>query len=203
MARAWMQYCFISRCYYLLFVYLIKLLAGILLCNALLLHRAQAMESTITLGTWLDDENDLFGGRLALRTPWPDRWFQGPQWGLGFFWDIGLGYWHSNSNREGATDSLFIVSAGFMLQVRNMRGLWGLKPFIEAGIGPALLITTNFGNYELSTSYQFEDRLGVGFAFGARQQYQLAYRYLHYSNAGIKLPNQGIDINTLNFTWQW
>ncbi|MNE17024.1 Lipid A deacylase PagL precursor [compost metagenome] len=49
----------------------------------------------------------------------------------------------------------------------------------------------------MSTSFQFEDRLGFGLRFAGGQE--VGVRAIHYSNAGIKTPNDGIETYSLHY----
>lgn len=71
--------------------------------------------------------------------------------------------------------------------------------YVEAGIGVSLLDDTQFAGKDVSTHFQFEDRLGLVARFGQHKQHQLALRYFHYSNAGIKKPNPGLDFIALSY----
>jgi lipid A 3-O-deacylase len=44
----------------------------------------------------------------------------------------------------------------------------------------------------------FEDRIGVGIRI---KNMDLNFRYMHYSNAGFKEPNDGIDIFIGTLAW--
>lgn len=67
----------------------------------------------------------------------------------------------------------------------------GARPFIEAGVGVALFSATDVGHRNMSSAFHFEDRLGAGLRLvdGTR----LGVRAIHYSNAGLKMPNEGIE----------
>ena len=43
----------------------------------------------------------------------------------------------------------------------------------------------------MSSAYLFEDRIGLGLL---TKNWNFECRYMHYSNANIKQPNDGIDI---------
>ena len=62
---------------------------------------------------------------------------------------------------------------------------------VLGGIGLSLWTDTRMGNRDLSTNFLFEDRIGAGVRIG---NWDLNFRYMHYSNASIKKPNDGIDI---------
>lgn len=67
--------------------------------------------------------------------------------------------------------------------------------YIEAGIGVSLLDERYFAGKNLSTHYQFEDRIGLVADFG---ETNVALRIIHYSNAGFKAPNPGINFLTFS-----
>jgi lipid A 3-O-deacylase len=72
-----------------------------------------------------------------------------------------------------------------------------LRPFIEAGIGVAVFADTQIEDRDLGSMFQFEDRLGVGLRFG--RGHTLGLRAIHYSNAGIKTPNDGVEVYSLYY----
>ncbi|MNC69393.1 Lipid A deacylase PagL precursor [compost metagenome] len=71
-------------------------------------------------------------------------------------------------------------------------------PFIEAGIGVAAFSKTDVGDQELGTSFNFEDRIGFGIKLPDEQR--VGFRAIHYSNAGIKEPNDGIESYSLFYS---
>ncbi len=50
----------------------------------------------------------------------------------------------------------------------------------------------------LGSSFQFEDRIGFGLRFAGG--HEVGIRATHYSNAGIKSPNDGIESYALHYT---
>jgi len=68
----------------------------------------------------------------------------------------------------------------------------------EFGIGVSLLDDTTFAGKNVSTHYQFEDRLGL--IYRLSQEDSISLRYLHYSNAGFKKPNPGLDFIALGYS---
>ena len=79
-------------------------------------------------------------------------------------------------------------------------GSGNVKPFIEAGIGLAVFSGTSAGDQELGSAFNFEDRIGAGLKIGNSQR--IGIRAMHYSNAGIKQPNDGIESYSLFYSHQ-
>jgi lipid A 3-O-deacylase len=76
----------------------------------------------------------------------------------------------------------------------------GYHPYIEGGIGAALLSDHAIAGRQLSTTFQFEDRIG----FGVRSdRFDFHYRYMHYSNGGIEKPNNGIDAHLIGMAFKY
>ena len=71
-----------------------------------------------------------------------------------------------------------------------------VRPYVEAGIGAALFESTEHEEHDLSTAFQFEDRIGFGLRFAGQE---IGVRAIHYSNAGIKNPNDGAETYTLHY----
>ncbi|MGR2738512.1 acyloxyacyl hydrolase [Billgrantia sp. Q4P2] len=68
--------------------------------------------------------------------------------------------------------------------------------FVEGGIGAALMLHTRLESRELSSAFQFQDRLALGAALGAGE---LILSLTHYSNGGIKRPNDGFELLGLGY----
>lgn len=62
---------------------------------------------------------------------------------------------------------------------------------LEFGIGVGLLENRHFGQKDLGSKFQFEDRLGVRLQLSSGVSMSL--RYMHYSNGGITESNPGLD----------
>ncbi|MGB7061423.1 MAG: acyloxyacyl hydrolase [Candidatus Zixiibacteriota bacterium] len=75
-----------------------------------------------------------------------------------------------------------------------------VSPYIEGGIGISLLSDKMISGRDLSTYFQFEDRIGVGLRIGRTHIHDLNVRYMHYSNASIKQPNDGIDMLMISYS---
>jgi len=76
-------------------------------------------------------------------------------------------------------------------------GNGSVKPFVEAGIGVSVFSQTQIEGNKLGSAFNFEDRLGLGVRFAGG--HEVSVRAIHYSNAGIKEPNDGIEAYSLNY----
>jgi lipid A 3-O-deacylase len=72
--------------------------------------------------------------------------------------------------------------------------------FLEVGAG-ASIITPHYHDRErtFSTTFNFDDHAALGFRFGERAANELSVRVEHFSNAGIRNPNPGIDFAQIRF----
>jgi hypothetical protein len=107
------------------------------------------------------------------------KWLKRSPWQL--YWDLSLGSWNS---RTGTVHD-FGVTPEFRYPIGS-RGA-----YFDAGIGFHVLsdshISTDFG---FSTRFQFGDHVGVGYDFGP---FDVAARFQHLSNGGMRNPNPGIN----------
>ena len=55
-------------------------------------------------------------------------------------------------------------------------------------------------NKDLSTRFQFEDRIGIGLK---NRNLNFYLRFMHYSNAGIKEPNDGLNSTMVGFSYRF
>lgn len=139
-------------------------------------------------------------GRIGVQWDWKKRWLEGPDWHVGGYWDLALGQWRHGDLLPGQNGDITEIGLTpvFRLQQNDRNGL-----FVEAAVGFHLLSRTSFDSKRFSTSFQFGDHLGLGYRFGSRGEYELAYRIQHMSNADIKRPNDGINFNQIRFQYHF
>ena len=147
---------------------------------------AQAVDFTAAIGQ-SGDSNMVY--RLGAQWNWDSSWWQSSVGRLTGYWDAGYTYWdgdETSSNHSLSFAPVFVYEfAGESVQ-----------PYIEAGIGVAAFADTDLEDNDLGSSFQFEDRLGAGLRFSGQE---IGIRALHYSNAGIKQPNDGVEAYTLHY----
>ncbi len=133
--------------------------------------------------------------RVAVQSGWSKRWFQSNGTHVGGHWDLSLAQWRGNAYRNVHGQHQHITDLGltpvFRLQADNLKG-W----YAEGGIGIHVL-SNKYDNdgTNLSTSFQFGDHLGVGYVFTSG--WDASLKVQHFSNGGIKRPNDGANFLVL------
>ena len=74
---------------------------------------------------------------------------------------------------------------------KSLGRLFSIPTELEFGIGVSLLENRHFGQKDLGSKFQFEDRLGLLMQLNSGLAVSL--RYMHYSNGGITASNPGLD----------
>lgn len=124
---------------------------------------------------------------------------------LGPVWESGWGAWHagllpelelSRFRYSGSTAGPNTLNqAGAIGLLRMVRGKGNFQPYAELGLGAALLSRSDLGPKVFSTAFQFSQHAGLGLEFGGR--FSVGWRFSHYSNGDIEMPNDGIDLHQL------
>lgn len=148
---------------------------------------AQAAGVTFAVGQTSDSTMTY---RLGLESDWDASWWQTSVGRLTGYWDAGYTYWDGDETSSNHSLSFAPV---FVYEFAGE----SIKPYIEAGIGVAAFANTKLESNELGSSFQFEDRIGVGLRFAGG--HEVGIRAIHYSNAGIKQPNDGVESFALHY----
>lgn len=70
-----------------------------------------------------------------------------------------------------------------------------VQPFLEGGYG---ITWTDLGEPDLGGDWQFNGVIGGGLSWYIRPDvaWTFQYRFIHYSNAGLRDPNSGVNLHT-------
>ena len=128
--------------------------------------------------------------RLGAQFDFNSRWFASSLGHLSGYWDAGYSFW---SGDDASSKHSVSLMPAFVYEFAGDT----VKPYLEAGIGVAAFSSTHVESNNLGSAFQFEDRLGAGLRFAGG--HELGIRVAHYSNAGIKQPNDGIEAYTLHY----
>jgi lipid A 3-O-deacylase len=128
--------------------------------------------------------------RIGVQREFKRTFWQGDSARLSGYWEGSINYWSADRGNEYAValSPVFVLSFG--------EGVY--RPFIEAGVGLALLSDDVIAGRQMGSSWQFEDRIGFGMK---SDRLGFHYRYMHYSNGDIEKPNQGIDAHVIGMTY--
>lgn len=128
--------------------------------------------------------------RIGTQFDFGTSWWETSVGRLTGYWDAGYTYWDGD---ETASNHSVSFAPVFVYEFAGET----VKPFIEAGIGVALFADTDLEDNDLGSSFQFEDRIGAGLRFNGQA---VGVRAIHYSNAGIKDPNDGVEAYSLYYS---
>lgn len=169
------------------FLYTVLLAGATMASNA-----AHAWDLAIAAGRTGQSQTTL---RVGASQQWQTRWWETSTGHLSGYWDLGLTYWQSGKYDK----NVYTLSISPVFTYNFQRaGTW--QPFIEAGIGASAFSRTKVGDKRLGSSLNFEDRLGVGVVSGS---HRFGFRVIHYSNAGIRKPNEGIESYNLYYAFKF
>lgn len=140
---------------------------------------------TVTLGAtlpWSSWQKELWGGQLR------------------GYWDIYVSRWSFDGIAGYDRATVLGVTPTLRLRPDQGRSAW----FWEAGVGATVAdkryLTTD---KDFSTRFNFASHLGVGVNLGAQRQHEIALRFQHVSNAGIKKPNPGENFVQLRYAYHF
>lgn len=160
-----------------------------------LLNMAQAQDRQQAFAVdYLQGEGDVQGLKLAYQHH--VNWLADLDPRLTMLFEASANFWRYGPANSSDSNAVVAVSPILRYPLGHAFDLpWDL----EFGVGVSLLDDTRFAGKDVSTHYQFEDRLGL-VAWLAPDR-SLTVRYLHYSNAGFKRPNPGLDFVSLSYAW--
>lgn len=142
--------------------------------------------------------------RIALAWDFGPVWHEEKSWGLNTVLESSYAIWNSPPRQYLGPDrplTLTAMTLGPVLRWQKQHPYSHLKasPYVELGVGLSWLSEKQIQGRMLSLHFQFEDKGGIGVRFGNKQQYDLALRAYHYSNASIKRPNSGVNLAMVSF----
>jgi len=146
--------------------------------------------------------DDVDFARIGLQWNWQEKWFTGGNWFIGGYWEAGIGLWSGDSPAGGNKDVVEVgLTPVFRLQQKTLSAV---APYVEGGIGVHLLSDRRIHAVkDMGSDYHFGSLLGLGARFGSRGRFDLSYRLQHFSNAGIKKPNPGIDFHQIRLQYHF
>lgn len=149
---------------------------------------------------WVDSMSLSFGQnwknhdiyRIALQKNFLNKYFESSAGYLSGFYDLSLNQIEYSSNVYALA---FTPVFAYYFNTHN-----AYHPYIYGGVGASYISRTRVEEKDFSSAFQFEDQLGFGIKTDD-MNFQLGY--VHYSNANIKKPNDGIDIGLFSIIFNF
>ncbi len=139
------------------------------------------------------DNIDIF--RLGVQKQFSCHWFET---GLGFlsgYFELSYNLWEESGEQTHGV-ALSPVFAYYF----NTSDSSNVTPYLEGGVGAACIDDYKIAGRNLSSNLQFENRINLGVII---HQIDIKLGYMHYSNASLKFPNDGIDIWIGTVAWHF
>lgn len=151
----------------------------------------------LTFSVDVGADNTIQHTRLALGADWLENIYDSKNLNISGRMEINTNFWSSTldnpQNKNG-----FIIGIHPIFRYSSPHTL--KQAYFELGAGPQIISDTILENENKSTLFQFGNVLGLGYA---NKNYEIGYRYLHYSNANIKMPNPGTDFHNLHLAYKF
>jgi hypothetical protein len=113
-------------------------------------------------------------------------------WAVNAHLEFGLA--EVNGKLSGANKGIVVAGVTPVLRFEPKKS----PGFFEFGIGANYLDQKRIhSNKSVGTHFEFGDLIGVGFKAGDKDRFQVGYRLIHYSNAGISANNPGINFHQI------
>jgi len=147
--------------------------------------RAEGFIDEISLGIGEEKNDDIDIYRLGLKKDFGRQFLVSPRGWLSGYFEGSLNYWHHTD------DDIYALALSPVFVYYFGAETNSVVPYIEGGIGVCVISETEIGGVDMTTAFQFEDRIGAGIRTG---KLDFNFRYMHYSNGSMSQPNDGIDI---------
>lgn len=156
-------------------------------------HAFDSSDYSISVNVGESNKIDIY--RLGIQREFCSTVYSFDSFSIKGFHEVGLGYWDGQRNNVKTISYAPVFKIDFHNFSANE-----YKPYLDLGIGVALISNKKIDNRDMSSTFQFENRVSLGVTRG---DWDIYFRYMHYSNGGIKKPNQGIDISSIGFNYRF
>lgn len=138
--------------------------------------------------------------RIGAQWDWNDDLLEVFGFNLGTYWQFDYTKWQStlDSSQDGANNTL-----GLTPVFRFTQQFGSTKVYVDTSLGVYLFSSTQVNDSKFGANFQFSDSLAMGAYFGKKNQWTAGYKFQHYSNGSVKLPNNGINLNFLTVSYKY
>jgi hypothetical protein len=144
----------------------------------------------------------VYINRLAYQFPLAKQWPISDDWQASTYLEPVIGVWRGRSK---VGDAPRIAELGLtpVMRFKQKNPNW-FDPYLEVGLGLHFISGHHVtDNRDLGSNYLFGTHIGAGVRLGPQQQFEIAFRLQHLSNAGLKQPNEGIDFHIVHLGYNF
>jgi len=108
-----------------------------------------------------------------------------------------LSNWHANSeaNKNMASIAVSAVLRAYFAPPEDKI----IRPYLIGSFGPTYLSSRKLGEREQGSNFSLQTTLGAGSEFKlSKHEFDVSLKFVHYCNAGMSKPNQGIEFYVLS-----
>jgi lipid A 3-O-deacylase len=142
----------------------------------------------------------VFVIRAGAEWDWNEGLMEVFGWKLSSYWQLDFSKWQStrDASQDGANVTVGLTP---MFRFTGKKGYY--QPYVDVGVGIYLFTVSQLEDHEFGSNFQFSDMFGVGMHFGKRNQWGLGYKFQHYSNGSVRVPNHGINFNFITLSYKY
>lgn len=138
--------------------------------------------------------------RAGAQWDWNDDLLEVWDWKVSSYWQLDFSKWQStvDASQDGAN-----LTVGFTPIYRFTGKPGYVQPYVDVGVGVSLFTDSQLKDHQFGSNFQFNDVLSVGANVGARNQWDFAFKFQHYSNGSVRVPNHGINFYFLTLKYKY
>ncbi|MBS0358980.1 MAG: acyloxyacyl hydrolase [Proteobacteria bacterium] len=158
-----------------------------------------------SIGYGRGDRDDIQGIRASVQWDWHKVWFAEHAINLTGYWDLSATQFYTRGDQQGnhKYNTSFAIAPIFRIQP-NSKYTPIFNPYLEASVGLAVHTQRKFALVNQGSIFAFQDLLGFGVEIGEKRKIDVSFHVLHYSNANLFPPNNGITLQTMfSFTYHF
>lgn len=190
----------ISKRYTFKFTFKFTIIQIFFFCLAyLFLCRSACAEYGLALGYGVN--SNLYAVRVSLQVD-SSLCLDNDIWPATGYWEGSANYISTKKNHGNNQSHIKGLSLAYVLHFEKKDSFCMQNmPYAEFGLGGALFDRNVIADRRLGSSGLFEIKMGAGMRFGEFKEYDLSYKFIHYSNAYLKRPNEGLNLNFIIFSY--
>ena len=113
---------------------------------------------------------------------------------------VGYSKWQSDIDPDHSATNNVID----LLPIFRWSGPWlPFVDYIDTGLGISIFSSEQISGHKFGGPLQFNDYIGFGWNFGRNDNWELSFRFQHYSNNDIYTDNNGINLPHLSFGYHY